>query len=220
MSKFLAPIHYWLFNKIKLSEDLEKDLKEFYLESFGEEIRTIYFNIENNIGKLTEDLPLEQIIDTSNIHGWLQNKISLTEKRTAALITEAMNNFGDKAFELAIKAFNEQGYRCGLHAKVNYSVNTAPELYKALNNYILEGMPCDNVSSISTQCDDGVEWKGVKCLHKAHWNEVNGNVEVFYILRKGWVDNFIKAANNCFIYSNYVEETMDSKIFIHKITKL
>ena len=31
MSAFLAPIHTWLFNKIKLAQDLEKDIVTYTL---------------------------------------------------------------------------------------------------------------------------------------------------------------------------------------------
>lgn len=33
MSRFLAPIHGWLFNKIKVAENLEKDLINSYRKS-------------------------------------------------------------------------------------------------------------------------------------------------------------------------------------------
>ncbi len=32
MSAFLAPIHTWLFNKIKLAQDLEKDIVNLHIE--------------------------------------------------------------------------------------------------------------------------------------------------------------------------------------------
>ncbi len=34
MSAFLAPIHTWLFNKILLAEELEKSLKEAYIDKY------------------------------------------------------------------------------------------------------------------------------------------------------------------------------------------
>ena len=34
MSAFLAPIHTWLFNKIKLAQDLEKDIVNLHIDKF------------------------------------------------------------------------------------------------------------------------------------------------------------------------------------------
>ena len=42
MSKTLAPIHYWLFNKILLHEELEKEIIQKFSEQFENEV----YNIE------------------------------------------------------------------------------------------------------------------------------------------------------------------------------
>ena len=86
MSKFLAPIHGWLFNKIKVTEDLEKELINSYKEVYGEEVDTIVNNINEEYGKPLEDGLIEDLVDWDNIHGWLQNKISMAETRQAKLL--------------------------------------------------------------------------------------------------------------------------------------
>lgn len=219
MSRFLAPIHFWLFNKIKLSEDLEKDLKELYLNKFGEDINTIYNNIEASIGVPTLAMPLDQIIDNSNIHGWLQDKISKTEKRLAALITNTNNKFGKEAISIAKDAFINQGARCGIEANNNYELPSPSEMFKALNNYVLEGMPCDNANSIYKDSPYEIEWRNEKCLHKTYWDVVQGDINLFYELRYAWVDSFVKNANNNYEYVREIEEIHGNKIFINKIIK-
>ena len=69
MSKFLAPIHSWLFNKINIHEDLEREIEQSFKEKYGDDITSI---VQTNIDKYGEriDNPnLEEIIDESNIHG-------------------------------------------------------------------------------------------------------------------------------------------------------
>ena len=53
MSKFLAPIHFWLFNKIKIHEDLEREIELGFKAKYGEEVTTI---VDNNISKFGDRL--------------------------------------------------------------------------------------------------------------------------------------------------------------------
>ena len=59
MSKFLAPIHFWLYKKIEIQEEIIKTL----LEKSGAGNETFY----KDIGSLPEG-SLEVHIDTGNIH--------------------------------------------------------------------------------------------------------------------------------------------------------
>ena len=68
MSLFLGKIHYWLFNKIKWFEGIEDELLRLDSTFNVEELDKI-------CGERTPDKPLEDIIDTSNIHGWLQERL-------------------------------------------------------------------------------------------------------------------------------------------------
>ena len=83
MSAFLGPIHHWLFNKITLFEDLEKDTNRSVAAKYGDQALTIQNEAEEKYGACIPELPLENLIDTNNIHGWLQNRISIAEKRQA-----------------------------------------------------------------------------------------------------------------------------------------
>lgn len=201
MSKFLAPIHTWLFNKIKLYEELELSLVNTYTEKYGEEATGIYAQIKDRMGYPLEDKPLEELIDVSNIHGWLQNKISIAETRQAALITGLYTTYGEEVKNIAMNLYSEQGSECGKDAAQKYEVNNAPQIYQALNNYILEGMPCDRANVITENSEDKVEWKNEMCLHKGYWESVQGNIALFYELRDAWIKSFVENANNNFTYS-------------------
>lgn len=66
MSAFLGPIHYWLYNKVKIQQNMvETVLNRAEQEGWDEDLRS---RLEATYGTLpTEDLA--DIIDVSNIHG-------------------------------------------------------------------------------------------------------------------------------------------------------
>ena len=87
MSTFLGPIHHWLYRKIQLQEALTTAILQASLPVQEWSSRQ----------KLLEDAhgpaatrPLEEIIDTGNIHDWLQGRISAVESRFACLVTELL----------------------------------------------------------------------------------------------------------------------------------
>lgn len=216
MSKFLGPVHHWLFNKIKLHESLEKQLIETYKQKYGEAIHQIVQNVANHYGAPIEDQPLDQLIDTGNIHGWLQQKISIAETRQAAFLTEIFNKYGESSVEIALSIYGQQGAQSGAGAKLNDQTDSGPSIYKSLNNYILDGMPCDNVNNVSIAEPDKLQWKSVRCLHKGYWESVKADIDIFYQLRTAWIRSFVENANPDFIYQ--VTKTNNNG-FIHEIIK-
>ena len=72
MSAFLGPIHYWLYNKIQLQEELIRKIAE-YGEKSGWAVFSEKHLEEKTVNK---DLrPLNELIDVMNIHGWLQERV-------------------------------------------------------------------------------------------------------------------------------------------------
>ena len=71
MSLFLGKIHYWLFNKIQWFEGLEREVIAL-AEKSSLDVETLKKEITAKYGEMTPNKPLEEMIDTSNIHGWLQ----------------------------------------------------------------------------------------------------------------------------------------------------
>ena len=71
MSLFLGKIHFWLFDKIKWFENLEEEVLKIAKErNMPVEEWVSYTNL--NFGEKTPNKPLDEIIDESNIHGWLE----------------------------------------------------------------------------------------------------------------------------------------------------
>ncbi|KEJ01006.1 hypothetical protein N494_08525 [Clostridium botulinum A2B7 92] len=209
MSLYLGKVHYWLYNKITWFEELEKEIinfaeiKNLPVKQWKEEIISKY-------GAPTENKPLEEIIDTSNIHGWLQNKIHSAEARQAAWVTAILKEKKEYKKDL-IDIFKSQGEKCALEYREKNHPIYAEDMYNALNDYILEGMPCDRINVILESNENEILWKANKCLHTPHWETVGGEVENFYSLREGWISTFINSLNNKFHFKSLGNYTYSIK---------
>ncbi|MBK5241465.1 hypothetical protein [Clostridium sp.] len=215
MSRFLAPIHTSLFNKIKVTEDLEINLIISFKEVYGEKVTVIVNDINKKYGNPLEDAPLEDLIDTDNIHGWLQNKIAAAETRQAKLLGDLINKFGENAKKIAFNVFDNQANKLAKQSKNIYKTTTALDIYEALNLYILEGMPCDNANNITIKDVDVLEWQNIKCLHRAYWEIAGANVDTLYSLRFSWFKTFVETINPQFTHTVKPE----GSIFIHRIER-
>ncbi len=214
MSLFLGKIHYWLFNKIQWFEALEMEIIKWGENKTELPIKQWKNEIYEDFGFPVENKPLEDMIDTSNIHGWLGDKISRAESRQAAWITKILNSSESYKNDL-INIFEEQGSKLGIDYKEKALPSTPQEMYSILNDFILEGMPCDRATEELENSSQIYSWKTTFCLHSKYWDEVHGDVNNFYILRESWIKSFVKALNNNFTYNaNLVNGKR-----VHKIIK-
>ena len=201
MSAFLAPIHTWLFSKILLAEDLETNLKKVYIDKYKEVAIDIAQKSLAYGNPIDTTKNIEDIIDVSNIHGWLQDKIAKVETRTAFIITEMIKKYGKEAEVIAKSCFEDQGISVGETLKAKGTPEKPEEIFNAVNNYLLEGMPCDRVTRVIKSENDIFEWETTSCIHKNYWNAVNGDISIFYELRHTWTKAFIENANEKYTYN-------------------
>lgn len=219
MSRYLAPIHSWLFNKIKLHEALEEKTIAAFRNEFGDDVNTIIDSAYVKYGTLLEDKTLEELIDSSNIHGWLQNRIEITETRQSFILAHFITKYGDKAKKIARDVYSKQGIQSGEDASKNFDVTYAPQIYQALNNYILDGMPCDNVNNVTYKSNEKLIWKNSQCLHRGYWVNTGADLEFLYELRYIWTKKFIESANNLYTFEENKETTNETEVFVHEIVK-
>ncbi|MEG0390392.1 MAG: hypothetical protein RR591_07055 [Cetobacterium sp.] len=202
MSLYLGKIHYWLFNKILWFEELEDKIIQLAIIS-GLDISTIKDKIDNKYGEKLENKNLEEIIDLNNIHGWLQSRIQSSEGRMAAWIKFFLENAPNSIDNLK-KVFEDQGIVAAKIEKEKKQYISASDIYTVMNNYILDGMPCDRVNVISISEDKLVSWERQICVHKEIWEKEGVDVSIFYLLRNSWIESFIKELNPNF---KYIEES-------------
>lgn len=198
MSLYLGKIHYWLFNKIVWFEGLEEEIVNL-AKIEGLDIERLSKDINNKYGERLPKLPLEEMIDTSNIHGWLQEKIHAAEGRLATWTCNLLEKENTKVKLESL--YKEQGIKAAKDVKEEgKDLNTAVDIFNSVNDYILDGMPCDRVNEVISQDENKVIWKRRICVHKDIWNSVGGDVNYFYELRNLWIKSFVNEVNCEFKY--------------------
>lgn len=199
MSLFLGKIHYWLYNKIVWFEGLENEIIEI-AKSEELDFETINKEIVEKYGEKLPQKPLEDIIDKGNIHGWLQSKINSAEGRIAAWTAVIINN-SEQSIEKLYEVYKKQGIKAAKEVMAAGKVIESPEaLFNIMNDYILDGMPCDRVNIVTETSDDTIKWTKRLCVHKDIWDKEEIDVKYFYDLRKVWIENFITEINCNFKY--------------------
>ena len=206
MSLFLGKVHYWLFNKIVWFEGLEKEVIGL-AKSENLNIDAISDEITKKYGDMLPNKPLEEMIDTGNIHGWLQEKISSAEGRMAAWTFEILEK--DKATLSKLEnIYIEQGIKAGNEVKDNSEqIENAVDIFNKINDYILDGMPCDRVNEVITSEENIVKWSRSVCVHTSIWEKENVPVNLFYNLRSLWIKSFVSTINGEFKYVEGEENT-------------
>lgn len=189
MSAFLGPIHYWLYKKIQLQEEFIQDMIEAAKDKNWDK------GLEEEVAKtcgVAERSPLEEVIDEGNIHGWLQYQIQISEARLAFVVTKLLkedtnrlNTLKEIAFSFGEKHLIAKG-------------TGADEAYKELNNSLLDGMPCDRVNEPLAQDKTKASWRQNECIHESYWNEVDGDVLVYYELRTQIINGMLSGSGLVF----------------------
>lgn len=189
MSAFLGPIHFWLYNKIGKQEELTKAIAA-YAE------RTGWIQEQK---KYTKELPsLENVIDESNIHGWLQGQIHDAEIRYANLIGSIMN--GERSEVIKKTAFD-----FGKENAIAPSASPA-EAYKAFEDFFVNGMPCDRVNVIVSESDEELIWQMTQDIHAQYWDN---NPAIYYSLRN-------EIMRGMLVETGLVLETRDNAVYTIK----
>ena len=116
MSKTLGPIHYMMYEKIKFQDKITDYLMDGHIQDIKPDP--------------VSTKPLEEILDQENIHGYLQEKIDIVETRLA------------KALKLA-KDPDEKLYKLGQECGKDKDFSSFEQVFRDLNTYLLDGMPCD-----------------------------------------------------------------------------
>jgi hypothetical protein len=181
MSAFLGPIHFWLYNKIKIQNNIVEDILNLS-ENLGINLRKELY------GKYGDgDLkPLDEVIDVGNIHGWLQNQISLVEYKLAIAVTELLKNNPETINDMKT-IFKNNGKKYSTLSEES----SIEEAFKAINDTLLDGMPCDHVNAVVTQDEKEAVWKRYECVHSKYWDEAKGDVRTYYELRDEFIEGLL-----------------------------
>ena len=182
MSAFLGPIHFWLYNKIKIQNEIVEETLDYATKSLNNNMRDDLYNKFGD-GDLK---PLDQVIDVTNIHGWLQERVNQVEKKLAYTVTELTKN-NPENFQIIKDIFKSKGAEVSTLEKDS----SLDEIYKAINDTLLDGMPCDRANSVVSQEDNEIIWKRNVCVHQQYWDDVQGDINDFYTLRDEFIEGLL-----------------------------
>ena len=176
MSLFLGYIHHLMYDKILFQEELLESLLELLDDDKKMKL----------IEELDSDFPIERgdlkdIIDESNIHGWLDERVRKSENRLAKTVAVLLRNFDME--ELKNK-FNDFGK--------SYEVGETPEeAFKFITSKFLDGMPCDHSLMIIKNEENEVIFKIATDLHKDIW-ENYVNPDYYWDLRDAFISGSLE----------------------------
>ncbi|NMW84286.1 hypothetical protein HKO22_00830 [Peptoniphilus sp. AGMB00490] len=190
MSLFLGRIHYIMYEKIIFQEEILESLLKFLDKDESAKLKKDLdreFPIER--GKL------EDIIDTSNIHAWLDKRVVRSENRLAKAVSILLKNFD---LEKIKNKFFEIGK--------NYNGGKTPlEAFNFITSKFLDGMPCDHALAILKNDKDELVFTVEKDVHESIWKNYV-DPKNYWILRDNFIEGSLKSSNIKFekIDENYI----------------
>ena len=198
MSAFLGHIHYWLYKKIQLlaeRENLVLEKTRSVIDDLADELHEM--SVDTYGSPIDPATPLEDIIDHGNIHGWLQGQITTASVREAAFIKDLLDtNTGDEGVQVIaqiLDAFATQGTACGTVGKDSLQGETAGDIYNALQNFYVNGMPCDGGDQVVADGDDKYQWVGDHRLQSGYWRTAGVDPQFMSLAYQTWFEFFVKA---------------------------
>lgn len=193
MSAFLGPIHHWLFKKINLVEDRERKLVYVFSEKYGAEVEELAAANRTKYGEYYDGTPLEELVGDAAIHEFLSMEIAKVETREAALIAALIAKYNDEAKALVFATAKEHGraFGEGQTADADTEGVTADDVYKAVKNTFLDGMPCDHVVEVKDATETELVEMHTDCLHRAYWKTAGANEKTMCEYIGSWIDGIV-----------------------------
>lgn len=191
MSAFLGPVHVKMYGRILYQDEMSKAMLDLAAKNgWGNDIE----NRVNSEAPEASKEPLENIIDQSNIHGWLSQAVENCEKRFSKVVNEILEEDPKRIDELE-KVLKELGRQYDLPAELNVE-----ETHQTIHDILLDGMPCDFPFAITEQEADIVGWQVKSCPHARYWTNPNFGADTYYRLRDSWIEGVLE--NSGIIYSH------------------
>jgi len=218
MSAFLGPIHDKMFARITFLETIERYIYNEGMLKFGDAINKIRVDGEELYGGATLGYSIEEVVDTSNIHGSLQELVNNVEKRHSFILNKILEAFEEEGKELLYNVYKKIGSLLSNKFSDALETNNADAIYEFLSNYYLDGMPCNSISGILENNDNELSWIFANDLHKD--NFINDNVDFFYDLRANLTNEFLNQIGSKLKYTYDTTIIKENEIYVQKIMKM
>lgn len=178
MSAFLAPIHFWMYDKILIAQELTFKLEEKFLnKEEREEVESLF------PGLYSKDL--EEVIDQSNIHGWLHTAVSNVEIRFAYIVKTLLDR------GISLEEIKKVAFEYG-KSSPEQEVSSLKDAYELLMDILLDGLPCDVSISVTREEENELEFVLYNDIHKQYFNEFNLEVSLYHEIREAFVNGIFE----------------------------
>lgn len=180
MSAFLGPVHFMLYNKIQRLVALTDNLLYIFESGSSSELSD---SLQKQFGE-NERGSLDEVIDKTAIHNWLNNQVNIAESRFAFVVKYFVEHGeGNRLLDELYKDGEDAGLNCG-------DVITVQGLFQEINMYLLDGMPCDGGVIVQNNDEDEVVWDVNTEVHSL-FSKVSGlDLDYFFELRDKWLQGF------------------------------
>lgn len=181
MSKFLGPIHYWVYNKILFQEEICRNFINFALNN-----KVAGFEDIDKKFPPVENKNLEDIIDVGNIHSWLADKMEAEEKRLAYIISLLIEEYYAEMLFISRKLGEEHKVDKDLSPK---------QVFDKMEEVFVNGMPCDGVNKVLKEDEKEIVWMLTKEIHGKYFEDYNIPVMIYYNIRMSVMQGMLEASS-------------------------
>lgn len=188
MSAFLGPIHHWLFSKIQVLESRAFAVATA-LEASG---KGSLNGALTEYGDKLEGADISEILGDNSIHQFLSGLIA----RVEVLEAKAMDAAGEN-HEILLDAAEKHGRETAekaIEARGSKPENL-DEIGQYLNDFCLEGMPCDPGASFES-AGETLVYGHSACNHLENWGYTNVDPKKMCRLTCSWTKGFVKGLSD------------------------
>ncbi|MBE6080500.1 MAG: hypothetical protein E7204_06660, partial [Veillonella sp.] len=100
--------------------------------------------------------------------------------------------------------------------ELNKGDHTPQEIYQIMQNYYLNGMPCDDGDTILADTADEYVWEGSHANQKGNWAKAGVDQTFMMAAYQAWFQGFVSAADPKF---KFTVELIDGEFPQYKIVR-
>ena len=126
-----------------------------------------------------------EIIDLSNIHGWLHLAVSQVEIRFAYVVKTLLD------LGVSIEEIKSVVYKFG-ETFPNYKINSPKEAYELLMDTLLDGLPCDVSISIKKDEENQLIFLLHNDIHRQYFSEFDMENSIYHEIREAFVNGLLE----------------------------
>jgi len=143
-------------------------------------------------GEELQGVSLEEIIGDNPIHQFLSGLIAKVQVFESQLVEAS----GD-AFETALAAVEEHGRQTATQALGGKpGPDNYEDIYRYINDYQLEGMPCDPSAEVDLAPEGPMSYAHSACNHIQNWRYTGVDIKKMCDITNTWLKGFVNGLND------------------------